>query len=295
MRKACLVLAVLLAGCAGNPARVEPAAIEPTACADKPGWSDPTTPRKIFGNSWYVGTCAISVVLVTSPSGHVLIDGATDKAADSVIANIRMLGFDPRDIRVILNTHEHDDHAGGIAALQRSSGAKVLARKDAAEALASGKATQDDPQFGVSQAFPASANVHAIADGDTVEVGPLRIRNIPTPGHTLGGSSWAWRSCEDGECRDIVFADSVTALSDKSYRYDAHPQFVATFRAGLARIAALPCDILITTHTSSAGNLLDRLDGKAALVEPGACKAYAQKGVAGLDARLAKEAAGEAP
>ena len=72
-------------------------------------------------------TCAISAVLVTSPQGHVLIDAATDKAADGVIANIRAAGFDPGDIRVILNTHEHNDHAGGIAALQKASGAKVLA------------------------------------------------------------------------------------------------------------------------------------------------------------------------
>lgn len=298
MRTAVLVLAVMLAGCAGSPslpAAASSAATMPPACADDPGWSDPTPPRQIFGNSWYVGTCAISAVLVTSPQGHVLIDAATDKAADGVIANIRAAGFDPGDIRVILNTHEHNDHAGGIAALQKASGAKVLARKAAADALASGKASSDDPQFGISQAFPAAANVHAIADGEMVTVGPLRIRNIATPGHTLGGSSWAWRSCEGDQCRDIVFADSVTALSDKTYRYDAHPQFVAAFRAGLDRIAALPCEILITTHTQSAGSLMDRLDGKAPLLEPGACKAYARGGHDGLDARLAKEASGDAP
>lgn len=295
MRMACLMLAIALAGCAGSPMRAAASPSTPVACAEDPGWSDPTPPRRIFGNSWYVGTCAISAVLVTSPQGHVLIDAATDQAAGSVIANIRALGFDPREIRIILNTHEHDDHAGGIAALQRASGARVLARRDAADALARGKAGRDDPQSGIGQPFPAAANVHALADGDVVDVGPLRIRNVPTPGHTLGGSSWSWRSCEAGECRDIVFADSVTAFSDKTYRYDAHPDFVAAFRAGLDRIAALPCDILVTTHTRSAGSLLDRLDGKAALVEPGACKAYAANGVAGLDKRLADERNGTAP
>ena len=84
MRTAVLVLAVMLAGCAGSPsqpAAASSAATTPPACADDPGWSDPTPPRQIFGNSWYVGTCAISAVLVTSPQGHVLIDAATDKAA----------------------------------------------------------------------------------------------------------------------------------------------------------------------------------------------------------------------
>lgn len=294
MRIACLVVTGLLLGCAGNPPHAEPPTAAPTACAEDAGWSDPTPPRPVFGNTWFVGTCSISAILVTSSEGHVLIDAATEEAAPAIEANIRALGFRVEDIRVILNTHEHNDHAGGIARLQRDSGATVLARTDAARALASGKAGRGDPQFGVSEAFPPIANVHALADGEEVAVGPLRIANQPSPGHTLGGSSWSWRSCEGPVCRDVVFADSVTALTDDEFRYSAHPDLVAAFRAGLDRIDALPCDILITTHVQ-ASDLLARLDSAQPLVDAGACKAYAARGRKGLDERLAKDAAGARP
>lgn len=293
---AAALLPLLMAACAASPGVANPqtASAVPTACADDAGWSDPTAPRKIHGNSWFVGTCSISVVLVTSPEGHVLIDAATEQAASAVEANIRALGFRVEDIRVILNTHEHNDHAGGIAQLQRNSGARVLARAEAAQALSNGKAGSGDPQFGVSEAFPVVANVHALADGNVVEVGPLRITNQPSPGHTLGGSGWSWRSCEGAVCRDIVFADSATALSDKTFRYGAHPELVAAFRAGLDAIESLPCDILITTHVQTS-DLLDRLDGKLALVDPGACRAYVATARTNLGLRLAREAAGELP
>ena len=293
---AAALLPLLLAACAAthDAAKAQAAANAASACSDDAGWSDPTPPRKIFGNSWFVGTCSISAVLVTSPDGHVLIDAATEQAAPSVEANIRALGFRVEDIRVILNTHEHNDHAGGIARLQRDSGARVLARAIAAEALQAGHADRRDPQFESSDGFPPVANVSVLADGDSVRVGPLQLRNLPSPGHTAGGSGWAWRSCEGAQCRDIVFADSATALSDKAYRYGEHPQFVAAFRAGLDALGSLPCDILITTHVQTS-DLLARLDGKAPLVDPRACRAYAANARANLDLRLAKEAAGESP
>lgn len=266
----------------------------PTPCADDAGWSDPTTPRHVFGNTWFVGTCSISAILITSPEGHVLIDAATAEAAPAVIANIRAAGFRVQDIRTILVTHEHHDHVGGVSELQQASGAKVLARTIAAEALKAGRTDRRDPQFEVIEPFPTVANVEALADGDDVIVGPLRIRNLPSTGHTAGGSSWAWRSCEDATCRDIVFSDSVSAISDSHYRYIEHPQHVAAFRRSLATLAAQSCDILITTHVKSS-NLLARLDGKQPLVDTNACKAYAEDALAGLEQRLADERAGKAP
>lgn len=266
----------------------------PTTCAEDAGWSDPTTPRHVFGNTWFVGTCSISAILVTSPAGHVLIDAATDKAAPAVIANIRAAGFRVEDIKTILVTHEHNDHVGGVAELQRASGAKVLARGVAAEALKAGHGDRRDPQFETSDPFPPVANVGTLADGDEVTVGALRIRNLPNTGHTAGGSGWAWRSCEGATCRDIVFPDSNSAISDKTFRYGDHPEHVAAFRRGLATVAAQPCDILITTHVQSS-DLLARLDGKLPLVDAGACKAYAEHGLAGLEQRLADERAGTAP
>ena len=266
----------------------------PTPCADDAGWSDPTTPRHVFGNTWFVGTCSISAILITSPEGHVLIDAATAEAAPAVIANIRAAEFRVEDIKTILVTHEHNDHVGGVAELQRASGAQVLARSAAADALKAGRSDRRDPQFETIEAFPRVANVGTLVDGEDVTLGKLRLRHLPNTGHTAGGSGWAWRSCEGATCRDIVFPDSNSAISDKTFRYGEHPQHVAAFRRSMALIGAQPCHILITTHVQSS-DLLARLDGKQPLVDAGACKAYAGRGLAGLDKRLADERTGNAP
>lgn len=265
-----------------------------TPCADDAGWSDPTTPRHVFGNTWFVGTCSISAILVTSPAGHVLIDAATEQAAPAVIANIRAAGFRVEDVKTILVTHEHNDHVGGVAELQRTSGARVLARSVAADALKAGRSDRRDPQFEVTEPFPPVARVDTLVDGEQVELGALRISHLPNTGHTAGGSGWAWRSCEGATCRDIVFPDSNSAISDKVFRYSEHPEHVAEFRRSMGLIATQPCDILITTHVQSS-DLLARLDGQQPLVDAGACKAYAERGLAGLEQRLSDEGTGKSP
>ncbi len=274
------------------------AAPKTPACADDADWNEPATPLRIHGNTWYVGTCGISALLVTSPQGHILIDGATSQAGTQIVANIRSLGFKPEDVRAILFTHEHSDHAGGLAELRRATGAPVLSRAPAMETLKRGASDRSDPQFLELKPFPAVANVKSIADDEVVMVGPLALQAIATPGHTAGGTSWTWRSCEGDACRQIVYADSLTAMSDDIYRFSddaAHPGYLAAFRQTLARVDALPCDILITPHPS-ASRLWSRIGPGASepLVDKEACRTYAQGASERLDKRLADEAASKA-
>lgn len=271
----------------------------PVACAANAGWDDPATPRRIHGNTWYVGTCGISALLLTSPEGHVVIDGATPKGGAQIVANIRALGFEPADVRAIVSSHEHFDHVGGLAEVQRATGAPVFARAPAVATLERGASDRDDPQFEALEPFAPVAGVQAIADDEVVRVGPLALQAVPTPGHTPGGTSWTWRSCDGDDCRQFVYADSLTAISDDVYRYGddaAHPGHLAAFRATLDRVAALPCDILVTPHPS-ASRLWSRLgpDASESLVNHDACRAYAQGARERLDKRLAEEAAAVAP
>jgi metallo-beta-lactamase class B len=245
-----------------------------------------------------VGTCGISALLVTSPQGHVLIDGATPQAGSQIVDNIRALGFKPEDVRYVVFSHEHFDHVGGLAQVQRATGAPVLARAPAVEVLERGASDRGDPQFLSLEPFAPVAQVRAIADDEQVEVGTLVLQAIATPGHTAGGTSWTWRSCEGGDCRQIVYADSLTALSDKQYRFSdeaAHPGYVAAFRQTLARVAALPCDILVTPHPS-ASRLWSRIGPGASepLVDAGACRTYSEAAGKRLEARLAEEASAPA-
>lgn len=259
-----------------------------THCAGKDGWSDAAPPARIFGNVYQVGTCGIVALLITSDKGHVLIDAATDKAAPGIARNIEALGFRLRDVKVILNGHEHLDHAGGFATLQRMTGARLLARAPAKAALESGKASADDPQLGMNNLFPGAKVNGILRDRQVVRVGSITLTAHATPGHTPGSTSWSWRSCDKSVCRDMVYADSISALSNDHYKFSAHPAYVAAFSAGLDRIASLKCDILITPHPS-ASNLYDRLAGKARLVDRSACATYAKGGRDRLEARLAKE------
>jgi metallo-beta-lactamase class B len=259
-------------------------------CAGKDGWSDPAPPVRIYGSTYLVGTCGISAILITSEKGHVLIDGATAEAAPAIAANIERLGFRLRDVKIILSSHEHLDHVGGLAELQRRSGATVRASAMAGPVLTTGRKLPADPQAGIVDSFPPVRLGRALTDGETVAVGPLRLTAHLTPGHAPGGTSWSWRSCEGKKCVNLVFADSVTAVSADGYRFSDHQPYVGAFRASLSKIAALPCDILLTPHPG-ASNMVDRLAGKAPLLDRSACAAYAQKGRAGLDERLAKEAA----
>jgi metallo-beta-lactamase class B len=277
--------------CAAATAVAQPAAAKPAAvCKADAGWNDPAKPRHVFGNTWYVGTCGISALLVTSDKGHVLIDGATEQAGPQIEANIRALGFKIEDVRYILATHAHLDHAGGFAKLQRDSGAVMIARGADAAAIERGRGDRSDPQFLSIEGFPPVKTVRRIAAGEAVTLGPVSLIAHATPGHTPGSTSWTWDSCEATRCLHLAYVDSVSAISDDVYRYTDDPGVVAAFRHTLATVAALPCDVLLTPHPQ-VSNMFARIGDKpsAPLVDGNACRALAAQAEKTLDERIAKE------
>lgn len=291
----CLLLASLAA--CSNPPRALP---EPPrtdlaqACAGRDGWSDPAPPAHVFGNTWNVGTCGITVLLVTSPAGHVLIDGATAQAADAVLANIRAAGFDPREVRWIASSHEHFDHVGGLAALQKATGARVAAGRVARLPLEAGQVGANDPQSGIHDAFAPLRVDRVLRDGEVLALGSLRLTMHETPAHAPGSVSWTWRTSDAAGTRQtITYADSVSTISADGYRFSDHPERVAGIRAGLDRIAALPCGILLTPHPGASA-MFERLAGREKLADATACRAYAEAARKRFDSRLAQEAAARA-
>src|SRR5262249_61118562 len=99
----------------------------------------------------HAGAARPSSVLITGSRGHILLDGGLPQSAPLIDANIRRLGFRTQDIKLIASSHAHYDHAGGIAALQRASGATVVASPAGARALERGEPAEDDPRFGFGQ------------------------------------------------------------------------------------------------------------------------------------------------
>lgn len=260
------------------------------ACEGRDGWGDAAPPARVFGNSYYVGTCGITVLLVTSPDGHVLIDGAVAEAVPSILDNIRALGFDPKDIKLIVGTHEHVDHMGGLALLKAATGAKLMVREPARAAVETGMVDPADPQYGIISGLAPVAVDATYAHGEVLRVGNLALTAVATPGHTSGGTSWHWRSCEDARCMGIAYLDSLSAVSADSYRFSDHPERVAPFAETFARVRAMPGDLFITAHPEFS-NLFERFGGKEPLIDRDAGRRLAHMMRQRLDDRLAKEAA----
>lgn len=287
---------VLLHSQAAPPAPADLTAIRCDGC---PEWNRPQQPFRVHGNTWYVGTGGLSAVLVTSPEGHVLIDGALPESAPLIAASIRALGFRLEDVKLILNSHAHFDHAGGIAALERASGATVAAQPWSAAVMRSGRSRPEDPQHGVLLPYPSVSTVREITDGETVRVGPLALTAHFTGGHTPGGTTWSWRSCEADRCWDIVYADSQTPISADGFLYSrstSYPSAVADFERGHAVVEQLACDVLLTPHPAVSG-LFERLARREAgdaeaFRDPSACRDLAASSRQRLAERLAKERGG---
>jgi metallo-beta-lactamase class B len=276
----------------------------PISCGDCATWNAPHEPFVLFGNTYFVGPADLSALLVVTRDGLVLVDGALPQSAAVIDRNIRALGFKTTDVTFILTSHAHYDHAGGLGALQRYTGATVLASAAGAKALAQGYPTADDPQYAgpKGDGFPTVSKVRVVADKEALTVGGVTFTPQYTPGHTPGATSWTWKACEGARCLDFVYGDSLTPISNKTYRYTGgagQPDVVERFRASIARMASLPCDILVTTHPSASGfaqKTKGRRDKGLApgapgdpFVEPGACKAYAARASKALDERVRTE------
>jgi metallo-beta-lactamase class B len=283
-----LGLFVLLSMAAGLSAQSDP-----TSCSKCAVWNEPQRPFRIYGDSYYVGTHGLGSVLITSKTGHILIDGALAESAAQIAANIRSLGFRVEEIKLILNSHVHYDHAGGIAELQKMSGARVAASRWTADVMRRAAVPRDDPQFGIIRPIARVARVETFEDGETLHAGSLNITAHLTPGHTPGGTSWTWQSCDGGRCLNLVYADSLTPVSADGFlfsRRKEYPRGSEDFERSYAFLESAPCDILLTPHPE-VSSLWDRLE-KGKFEGSAACRALAESSREQLRKRLATERAG---
>ena len=266
-------------------------------CSQCAVWNTPQTPFRIFGNTYYVGPHGLSSILITSESGHVLIDGALPESAQQIVANIRALGFRIEDVKLILSSHVHFDHAGGIAELQRLSGARVVASPWSAAVLKSGGMGHGDPQYGILTPIQRVNHVDELHDGESFRVGGIAMTAHLTPGHTPGGTSWTWTSCEHDVCHDIVYADSLTPVSADGFKFSKnrdYPSALNDFEKSFVFLETVHCDILLTTHPEIS-ELWERIKARDQGIKPdpmvnsGACRQLAQRGRELLRQRLADE------
>jgi metallo-beta-lactamase class B len=206
----------------------------------------PCEPFRIAGNLYYVGSGDVTAFLLTGPQGHVLIDGGYPESAPMIEKSIGQLGFEITDVEVLLNSHAHFDHAGGLKALQDASGAQLWISEGDAEAIASGGAR--DPGAALSR-YPAPRIDHRFRDGAAIRLGPIELTAHVTPGHTRGCTSWSF-PVRDGE-RELraVSICSLSLLPGMSLvEPETYPGIRADFERSFRTLRALPGDLFLGAH-----------------------------------------------
>lgn len=294
-----LALAARLLLSSGAPTAADlRAPITCDACAE---WNAPVEPFRIHGESWFVGVRGLSVLAVRTKEGVVLLDGALPQSVERIEASLKRLGLSLRDVKAVLASHAHFDHVGGIAAIQQASGAEVLSSARGAIALKAGEPTPDDPQFGFGPAvnrFPKVERVRVVVDGEQVTFGGVTFTAHDSAGHTPGGLSWSWPSCEGTRCISLVYADSLNAVGANGFRFSGDAatgtHAGACLAASIARIESLPCDAVVSVHPDFTETFEKAAKARTGskrnpFLEADGCRRYAKAARERLQGRLDSE------
>ena len=284
-----LVLAFLLLCACGSVAAGEPVLPQAKAYTTPDAWRQPVAPVRIADHTWQIGTAGITALLVKTSEGALLIDGGLPQAADMLLAHLRALGVAPGDLKLILASHAHGDHAGPLAAVQRATGAQVVNNAESAVLMASGGS--NDIHFGDDILYPPVQTDRIVHDGEVVVLGDMRLTAHFIPGHTPGSIAWTWDDTRDGKPLHVAYVDSLTAPGYRLIGNLRYPRIVDDFRHSFATVRALPCDLLVTPHADASG--WDFADAANPHSRPMTCRAYADAAEARLDAQLAAERSGK--
>ncbi|WP_329847593.1 L1 family subclass B3 metallo-beta-lactamase [Stenotrophomonas hibiscicola] len=250
-------------------------------------WLQPMAPLQIADHTWQIGTEDLTALLVQTADGAVLLDGGMPQMAGHLLDNMKLRDVAPQDLRLILLSHAHADHAGPVAELKRRTGAHVAANAETAALLARGGS--NDLHFGDSITFPPVSTDRIIMDGEVVNVGGIAFTAHFMPGHTPGSTAWTWTDTRDGKPVRIAYADSLSAPGYQLQGNARYPRLVQDYRRSFAMVRGLPCDLLLTPHPGASN--WNYAAGSNASEKVLSCKAYADAAEKKFDAQLAKETA----
>lgn len=212
-----------------------------------PEWKEPIEPFRIIGSIHYVGTAELASYLITTDEGHILLDTPCEGETSLVLESIRKLGFDPKDIKILLNSQAHYDHTGGLRALRELSGARMMAGARDRELL--GRGGKGDFAFGDRFLFPEVTVDRALEDGDEIALGGVTLVARLTPGHTKGATSYVTTVEEGGRRYQVVFAGSLTV--NEGVRLANPPSYEGIaddYRRSIDLLESLKPDVFLAAH-----------------------------------------------
>jgi metallo-beta-lactamase class B len=211
-------------------------------------WNQPVKPYRVIGNIYYVGAAEVTSFLIVTPEGHILLDSGFAETVPQIKQNIARLGFRLQDVKILLNSHAHFDHAGGLAALKELTGAKLMASAADVALLANGG--KGDFHFGDRFSYTPVTADRILHDGDRVELGGVTMTAHLTPGHTKGCTTWTMKVREGRRQYDVVFVGSTTIPGYKLVGNSLYPTIASDYARTFRVLKRLPCDVFLASHGS---------------------------------------------
>jgi metallo-beta-lactamase class B len=256
-------------------------------------WNRPVLPFRIADNLYYVGVKGVASYLIVTPDGDMLLDAGFRETVPLVEASIRKLGFHVEDVHILLLSHAHFDHAGGLAAMKAATHARLLASPGDAPLLERGG--RDDFAFGDRGRFPPVKPDGLLQNGVPVRLDGVEMTPHFTPGHTKGCTTWTTTVRDRGQERHVVFACSLSTPGYQVVNNPKYPGMLQDYKTSIATMRGLPCDIFLAAHPEQFGmdlklaELQKHPDGPNPFVDPAGYKAYLDESEAELNEKAAAQ------
>lgn len=218
--------------------------------ATRQAWNRPFKPFRVIGNIYYVGAEGVASYLITTPQGHILLDSGLVETVPRIQDSVNQLGFKLEDVKVLINSHAHYDHAGGLAQLKKLTGAKLMIGEGDAKLVADGGRSDFQWADNPSYHFEPAVVDRVLRDQNKVELGGVTMTARITPGHTRGCTTWTMKVREGDRDLDVVFVGSTTIPGYQLLNHPSYPRIVEDYAYTFALLKQIRCDVFLGPHGS---------------------------------------------
>ena len=217
-------------------------------------------PFKMYGNLYFVGSTKVSVHIIKTDCGLVMIDTGYPDMYEQILDSMQELNLDPKDICAIFHSHGHVDHYGCTSQFKELSGAKTYISRIDNDIVNGTYDLSWAKEIGIERIPPFDCDI-LIEDGDCFTFGNTTVRCVLTPGHTDGVLSFFINIEEDGKSIIAAMHGGVGMnsmrggfLKEYGLSFDCREKF----RKGLHSLANEHVDLVLGNHPQQ-NNTEDKL------------------------------------
>ncbi len=261
--------------------------------------NQPVDPYRIADGLYFVGASDISSYLIATADGHILIDAGYETTAPQIEANLARLGFKVADIKILLNTQAHFDHAAGFARLKQASGARLMISEPDAPIIEGG-GRGDFILTDARYSFPPVNVDRRLRDGDEVRLGGRTLTAHWTPGHTKGCTTWTFDVTDRGATHKAAVLCGLTILDGTRVSgMPSYPTIETDYQRTFEVLRRLQPDFFLGAHPSyydgaaKAERMRANPDGPNPFIDPGGFGRYIDAAERRFQDQLARERAGK--